>query len=297
MAEQFAQLGDVRLCYETFGEPGDPCIVLIMGLGMQLVGWPDPFCQSLADQGRYVVRFDNRDSGRSTAMRDLPAASPLRLATRLLPRRGYRLDDLAADVVGLLDHLAVSSAHVVGASMGAMIGQTVAARWPHRVCSLVSIMGSTGSRLDGQPSPRAWPYLLRRVPQTKATFVRRLERLFRLVGSPGFPRDEAWLRQMLETSFDRGFSSEGMARQLAAVFASGNRRAELRTISAPTLVIHGTADRLIRLSGGRATARAIPGARLFTVHGLGHDLPSALHPTLVTTITNHTERQGNSCLV
>jgi pimeloyl-ACP methyl ester carboxylesterase len=279
--EQHAKVGDVELCYETFGEPGAPAVLLVMGLGTQMLGWHEDFCTELAGRGFYVIRYDNRDVGRSTSFDAAPAPAPRELLTRRVRDLAYTLDDMADDGIGLLDALSIDAAHVVGASMGGMIAQEMAARHPSRVRSLVSIMSTTGNRWKGQPALRVYPYLLRRPVAGRAAYVERVMKLFRVVGSPGFPRDEAELRAMLELSFDRGSDPRGMARQLAAIVAAGDRTADVRRITAPTLVIHGTKDKMVRVSGGRATAAAIPGARMLLIPGMGHDLPRGAWPRIL----------------
>jgi pimeloyl-ACP methyl ester carboxylesterase len=291
-AERFCHVGDVDLCFQTFGEPEDPTVLLIMGLGTQMLAWHEDFCELLVQRGFHVVRFDNRDCGRSTHLDQFPPPTVTELLTRHIRHPAYTLDDLARDAAGLLDHLEVDAAHVVGASMGGMVAQTLAARSPSRVRSLVSIMSNTGSRLHGQPAPRVLPLLLRHPPSDKDAYIEQMVRVFGIVGSPGYERDEAGLRSLLALSHDRGTSFSGTARQLAAIIASGNRTASLRTIRAPTLVIHGAADRLVSPSGGRATARAIPGAHLLLLAGMGHDLPRQLWPVLVRAIALNATRDA-----
>jgi pimeloyl-ACP methyl ester carboxylesterase len=288
--EQFANVGDVELCYETFGDRSDPALLLIMGLATQMIGWHEDFCRALARRGFFVVRFDNRDIGRSTRFDDVRPPRPIELLRRRPRSPAYTLDDMADDAAGLLAYLDIGAAHVVGASMGGMIGQLLAARHPERVLSLVSIMSSTGRRWAGQPALKVYPYFLGKPPVGKQEYVDRIVRLFRVVGSPGFENDEAHLRELAEVSFDRGTSAAGSARQLAAIIASGNREQYLREIDVPTLVIHGKADRLVRPSGGKATARAIDGARLMLVDGMGHDLPRELWPKLIDAIAENAER-------
>src|SRR4051812_7253218 len=204
MDERFAQVSDdITLCYETFGDPADPTVLLIMGLGTQMVAWHEDFCRDLASRGFHVVRFDNRDIGRSTHLDHLPAPTIGQLLRRS-KRAGYRLDDMAQDAAGLLDHLGVRAAHVVGASMGGMIAQALAARYPDRVLSLTSIMSNTGNRWSGQPALRLYPIFLRRPGRDREAFVTHTVRLFGLIGSPGFERHEADMREMAETSYDRG---------------------------------------------------------------------------------------------
>jgi len=290
MDEQFADVGDIRLCYETFGERGNTPMLLIMGLGTQMLAWHEDFCRELAGRGFFVIRYDNRDVGRSTHFEDVPPPRPSELLRRRIRRPAYTLGDMADDAAGLLEALGLASAHVVGASMGGMIAQAVAARHPARVRSLTSIMSTTGNRWRGQPAVRIYPYLLARPPRTKEEGVERIARVFRVIGSPGFERDEEELRTMAALAWDRDSSRTGTARQLAAIIASGDRTPDVRRISTPTLVIHGTNDRMVRPSGGRATARAIPGSRLMLVRGMGHDLPRAVWPRLIGAIAEHAAR-------
>jgi len=289
-AERLCDVGDVTLCYETFGDPADPTALLVMGLGMQMLAWDRRLCELLVERGFHVVRFDNRDSGRSTHLVDRSAPTLRELATRRIRRPAYTLADMATDAAGLLDHLEVDAAHVVGASMGGMIAQTLASHRPDRVRSLVSMMSTTGSLRCGQPSPRLWPTLLRPLPSDETGYVEALTRAHRLIASPGYPPEETALRELLLANHRRGVSAGGFERQLAAIFTAGNRTRELRAIRAPTLVVHGAADRLVPPSGGRATARATPGADLLILAGMGHDLPRPLWPRLADAIAANAER-------
>jgi pimeloyl-ACP methyl ester carboxylesterase len=289
MAEQFCRVGEIELCYESFGDPADPAMLLIMGLGTQMVAWREELCEQLAGHGFRVVRFDNRDIGRSSRI-DAP---PPRLRHLLLRSRragAYTIDDMADDAAGLLDCLDVERAHVVGASMGGMIAQMVAARHPQRTLSLCSIMSNTGSRFAGQPHLALYPVLLRQAPRERDAFVDHVERTFRAIGSPGFRRDIEDIRETAARSYDRGHDPAGGARQLGAIVASGDRTKALRRIAAPTVVIHGTKDRLVSPSGARATAKAIPGARLVMVEGMGHDLPREAWPQIVEAIVENARR-------
>jgi pimeloyl-ACP methyl ester carboxylesterase len=291
VTEQFCTVGDVELCYETFGDPGDPAVLLAMGLATQMVAWHEELCAELAERGFHVIRFDNRDIGRSGRVEG-PAPTLMQLVRRDKRAAVYTLDELAADAVGLLDGLGIERAHVVGASMGGMIAQTIAARHPERVLSLVSIMSNTGARWSGQPSPRLYPVLLRRPPRDREGYVRHTAWVLSQIGSKGFEGDEEDMRRLAELSYDRGLNPVAAARQLAAIIASGDRTPLLRTITAPTLVIHGTADRFVTPSGGRATARAIPGARLLMIPGMGHDLPRATWPRILDAIEENAARAG-----
>jgi pimeloyl-ACP methyl ester carboxylesterase len=290
LGEQFATVRNLELCYETFGDGTDPALVLIMGLGTQMIAWREEFCESLAARGFFVVRFDNRDAGRSTSLDQLPVPTRGQLLRRDKRAASYTLEDMALDVVGLLDELEIERAHVVGASMGAMIAQTVAAKHPARVLSLVSIMGSTGSRWSGQPTVRAAGVLLGVPPRDRDGYVEQALKTFAIIGSPGFDRDEAELRRLAGASFDRGRNPAGASRQLAAILAAGDRTPALRHITAPTLVIHGSADRLVRPSGGRATAKAIAGARLVRIEGMGHDMPRQTWPQIIDAIAENAAR-------
>ena len=286
MAERVTEVGGVELCHETFGDAGGRPLLLVMGLGAPMIWWDEEFCETLAAQGFYVVRFDNRDSGRSSRMRGRANLGQ----AYLLHRAPYSLADMAGDAAGLLDALGIPAAHVVGASMGGMIAQTLAIRHPERVLSLTSIMSSTGGRLVGRPSGKAMSMLLSAPPRNRADYVEMLVRTFRLIGSPGYPFDEERMRDRAERTFDRGVHPGGTVRQLAAIMAERDRGPRLRRVRVPALVVHGARDPLVHVSGGRATARAIPGADLDVVPGMGHDLPRAVWPRVVKGITRIADR-------
>jgi pimeloyl-ACP methyl ester carboxylesterase len=292
MAEQFAQVGEIEICFETFGSPEDPALLLVMGLGTQMVAWPEAFCRQLADRGFFVIRYDNRDIGRSTHLRGLRPPTIRQLLLRDRSAAKYSLADMAADGIGLLDRLGIERAHVAGASMGGMIAQTMAARHPDRVLSLASIMSNTGHIWKGTPGLRIYPVFLRRPAPNREGAVESFVSVFRLIGSPGFPFDEAETRKAAELSYDRGYNPAGSGRQLAAIIAAGDRTAELRGITAPTVVIHGTKDKMVRPSGGRATAAAIPGSRLVEIEGMGHDLPRGAWDRMVDAIVANARRAG-----
>ncbi|MFG1639115.1 alpha/beta fold hydrolase [Amycolatopsis sp. NPDC049252] len=286
MAEHVTEVNGITLCHETFGDAGGRPLLLVMGLGAPMIWWDEEFCESLAAQGFYVIRFDNRDAGRSSRMRgqaNLAQAYLLRSAP-------YSLADMAADAAGLLDALGIPAAHVAGASMGGMIAQTLAIRYPSRVLSLTSIMSTTGSRLVGRPSPKAMSMLLAARPRDRAEYVELAVRTFRVIGSPGYPFDEPRMRERAERTFDRGVHPGGTVRQLAAIMADRDRSPRLRRVRVPALVVHGAQDPLVHVSGGRATARAIPGADLDVVPGMGHDLPRPVWPRVVAGITRVADR-------
>jgi pimeloyl-ACP methyl ester carboxylesterase len=286
--ERFAEVGGVTLAYETFGDPADTAVLLIMGLGSQMILWPEELCEPLAAAGYHVIRFDNRDVGRSTILDGGPPPD-LQLVATGEAEAPYLLEQMAEDAVGLLDALGIERAHIVGASMGGMIAQTIAAQFPDRVLSLASIMSYTGHLWKGTPAFRIYPILIRRPAPSRARAIESAVSAFRLIGSPGFPFDEPATRELAGLSYDRGYNPAGTARQLMAIVAGGDRSAELRRISAPTVVIHGTKDRMVRPAGGRATATAIPGARLVMIDGMGHDLPRDAWDRIVDAIAANAE--------
>jgi len=287
-----APANGIELEYETFGDSSQPAMLLIMGLGVQLLGWDERFCRMLADRGYFVIRYDNRDIGLSSKIEDGPVPDPLQLMAGDRSSASYTLDDLADDAAGLLDALGIDAAHVVGASMGGMIGQTLACRHPERVLSLTSIMSSTGSQKAGQPKPEVIAALITPLPGDREGYVGALVNMWKLIGSPAYPPDEAELREVLGASYDRSHYPAGFLRQLAAIMASGDRTSAICNIGAPTLVIHGEDDPLIAVSGGDATAAAIPGAKLVRIPGMGHDLPPALWPQFIDAIVENAERAG-----
>src|SRR3954447_12520502 len=287
MTEQFCDVGrGVTLCYETFGDPADTPVLLVMGLATQMIAWHEDFCEELADRGFYVVRFDNRDIGRSTHFDFRPPNVRQMLTRRLTPEQ-YSLSDMAEDSAALLRELQIAAAHVVGASMGGMIGQMLAAEHPEMVRALTPIMSTTGSRWHGQPAAAVYRYLLRPPPRDREGYIQRSAEVFGLVGSTGFERDEQYIRERAGRAFDRGFDIRAGGRQLGAIVASGDRTKKLGRIEAPTLVIHGTVDKMIRPSGGKATAKAIPGARLMMIDGMGHDLPRGVWPQIIDAVSEH----------
>jgi pimeloyl-ACP methyl ester carboxylesterase len=290
MAEQFCDVGGgITLCYETFGDPSRETALLIMGLGTQMIAWQDDFCEQLAARGLHVVRFDNRDIGRSTHLKGAPPTIG-QLLRRSKQAAHYTLREMAGDASGLLSALGLAPAHVIGASMGGMIAQTLAAHHPEQVRSLVSIMSSTGRLVCGQPKLRLYPLFLRRPPEARPAYIAHFERVFAAIGSSAIVPDPADVRALAERSYERDRNLAGPGRQLAAIIASGDRTSELRRITAPTLVVHGTADPLVAHSGGRATARALNRSRLMKIDGMGHDLPRAIWPRLIDAILENGAR-------
>ena len=282
--------------YESLGDPSHPAIVLIMGLGMQLTAWPDSFCRALVGRGYRVVRFDNRDcglSGRTPGKKRANLMLAMAASALGLPvRTPYTLEDMAGDVTGLMDRLGIAQAHIVGASMGGMIAQVLTATFPQRVLSLTSIMSSSGNRRVSKPTKPARKVLLSRPADPKDTesVIDYMVQMFGVIGSPAYPATPDELRDRLGRSIRRAYTPAGTARQLLAIIASGDRRKLLRTIKAPTLVIHGAADPLVPLAAGRDTAQNIPGAELLVIDGMGHDFPEALMPKLAQAIASHCDQ-------
>jgi pimeloyl-ACP methyl ester carboxylesterase len=296
-AELFAPLGNLELCYQTFGDPGDDPILLVMGLGGPMNWWDPDFCRLLAlgrrGRGRFVIRYDNRDTGRSSRM---PGRVTRAMLVRAFAgghvRAPYSISDMADDAFGLMSHLGLDSADVVGISMGGMIAQTMAIEQPARVRTLTSIMSTTGKRSVGWQHPRLIPTLLASRKPGREAYAEGSLRMWELIGSPGYPLDEAATIARAEETFDRGVSASGVLRQMMAVLVQPNRGPALRRLRMPALVIHGLADRMVHVSGGRATAAAIPLAQLLLVDGMGHDLPVSLYETFVSAILDTCYRAG-----
>jgi pimeloyl-ACP methyl ester carboxylesterase len=288
--ERLAPTNGIELAYQEMGDAEGEPLLLVMGLATQMIAWNEDFCSLLADRGFRVVRFDNRDIGRSTKIDSAGVPSRLDMMAGRRATAPYLLSDMARDTFGLMDHLGIESAHVAGASMGGMVAQQMAIDRPERVRSLVSIMSTTGSRWAGLPSFRAFGILFGGPPKGRDQVIERAVKTFRTIGSPAYPFEEERIRTIAAASYDRGHSAAGVARQLHAILASGDRTSALRRVTAPTLVIHGGADHLVRPTGGRATARAIPGARLKIVEGMGHDLPPALWTEIADEIAANAAR-------
>ncbi len=278
----------IRIEYETFDDHRQPALLLIMGLGAQMIFWDDDFCRETANRGFRVIRFDNRDCGLSThfpemGIPDVPQAVAAALSGGTVDSP-YSLADMAADAVALLDGLGIARAHIVGASMGGMIAQTIAVDHPARVLSLTSIMSTTGNPELPPAKPEALSVLLTPTPSDRAEFLDHMVQSFRIIGSPGFALDEAGFRDRVGRAFDRSYDPGGVARQLVAALADGNRKPRLRSVAAPTVVIHGKEDPLVPIEAGIDTADGIPGARLVVIDGMGHDLPRGAWPQIVDAI-------------
>src|ERR1700742_1653124 len=288
---QIARANGIDLCYEIFGDADAEPMLLIMGLGAQMIHWDDDFCRQLASRGFRVIRFDNRDIGKSgklTGGARLGAVEMLKLRFLKIPVAApYKLSDMAQDVIGLMDALKIRTAHLVGASMGGMIAQEIAITFPERVRSLTSIMSTTGNPKVPPPTREATAVLMAPPPTTKEEYFVRFAHTWKVLRAGSFPEDEALDRARAERTFERGLNPPGVGRQLRAILASGSRQARLAQVKAPTLVIHGTVDPLVRPEGGKDTAASIPGARLMMVEGMGHAIPIRMWPQIIDAIAGH----------
>ena len=289
--EKQVKANGLTLIYDTFGSSEAPPLLLIMGLGGQLIAWPADLCQQLALSGYWVIRFDNRDIGRSTRF---DAAGMPRLPWMLLKsvlglplKAPYLLKDMAADAVGLLDALGIERAHVVGASMGGMIVQELLIHHRERLKTAVSIMSTTGDRKLPRPSREALAVLRTPPAKEREAYLEQAVQSWHVLAGNHFPFHAERVREMAEQAYDRGLNPAGTARQMAAILASGSRQEALRTVTTPTLVIHGDADPLVPVAGGYATAKAIPNAKLLIIPGMGHSLPIETWPQIVEAIAEH----------
>ena len=286
-----ARANGIDLCYQGFGDPAHPVVLLVMGLGTQMLGWDTAFCQQLADRGYRVIRFDNRDIGKSTWFDHEEVPNPLALIAKsaigLKPKVPYTLADMATDTVGLLDALGIAQAHVVGASMGGMIGQQMAIDRPDRMLSFTSIMSTTGDSKLPSAKPEATALLLAKPVANETEFIAFYRTLMKTLRAGEFPEDEALDDERGLASYRRGYYPAGSGRQLAAIIASGNRTKALRTVRVPTLVIHGRPDPLVPVEGGIATAEAIPGAKLLLIERMGHALPLSTWGAVIDAIDAH----------
>ena len=283
----------IQIEYETFGEPDSPALLLIIGLGGQLTFWDEKLCQQLAQQGHYVIRFDNRDAGLSSKIEE--AGVPDIMKTIESKMKGetinppYTIEDMADDAVGLLDALGIDKAHICGMSMGGMIAQTIVINYPEKVLSLISIYSRTGDPEEPQAKPEVVELLIAPPPEERAGYIEHMLKLWHAIAGPGFPYDEEWLRNFVAQSYDRAYNPEGTARQFVAIMAQKNRRPALKSLSTPTLVIHGADDPLVLVKGGKNTAADIPGAKLMIIDGMGHDMPhGGAWPQIIDAIVDHT---------
>ncbi len=285
------RVGSIEIVYDTFGESTALPMLLVIGLGEQMIAWDEKFCSDLAAQGYWVIRYDNRDAGLSTKLDEagipnIPALVQAQMQGEMI-ETSYLLRDMADDAVGLLDALGVESAHVVGVSMGGMIVQEMAIHHPERIRTMTSIMSSTGNAELPPAKPEAMALLTEPAPTGRSDFIEDSVRVARILSGPGFPVDEDRVRKKAGDIFDRGLSPAGMTRQLAAIIGSGSRKDALKSVTVPTLVIHGDTDPLIPVEGGIDTADAISGAQLLIIKGMGHDLSPAMWPQIVAAIISH----------
>ena len=290
--EEFAHLpSGIDLCHQTFGDRSDPAVLLVMGLGGPMGWWDVDFCERLAGHGFFVIRYDNRDTGRSTKLRQHRVGRvDLVRAALGVGRAPYSIGDLAGDALGLLDHLDVDRAHVVGVSMGGMIAQTMAIDAPERVLSLVSIMSTTGRRTVGFQHPRVLPGLLGSAGHTRDEYVARSLRGTRLIASPAFPTEDAFATARAHETYDRGWSASGVSRQLLAILTQPDRTDRLKELDVPATVVHGLRDPLVHRSGGRATAAALRGSEHLEIAGMAHDLPVQLYDTIIDVVVRTAAR-------
>jgi pimeloyl-ACP methyl ester carboxylesterase len=288
---QIARANGIDICYEIFGDAKAEPMLLIMGLGAQMIHWDDEFCRQLAARGFRVIRFDNRDIGKSSKLsggKRLTAVELLKLRFLKIPVAApYTLLDMAKDTISLMDVLGIQSAHLVGASMGGMIAQEIAISFPQRVRSLTSIMSTTGNPKVPPPTREASAILMAPPPATKEEFFVRFAQTWKILRGGSFPEDEALDRSRAERTYERGLNPAGVGRQLRAILASGSRKERLRAVKAPTLVIHGSVDPLVRPEGGKDTAASIPGAKFLLVEGMGHALPIPMWPQVIDAIDKH----------
>jgi pimeloyl-ACP methyl ester carboxylesterase len=286
-----ARVGGIEIVYDTFGDPSAPPLLLVMGLGGQMIAWDEEFCVALAQQGYWVIRFDNRDIGLSTKMDEAGVPDILAMYQAVFAGEAiqapYLLSDMAQDAVGVLDALEIASAHVVGVSMGGMIAQSMAIHHPERVRTLTSIMSSTGDPSLPPPTAEALGILVNPAPAEREAYVAHEVGVWRVLNGPHIPVDEERVRERAGRFFDRGLSPAGTARQMAAILASGSRKEGLGSVTVPTLVIHGDADPLVPVEGGIDTANAVPGAELMIIEGMGHDIPLPVAPRVIAAIARH----------
>lgn len=292
-----AKANNIEIEYDTFGDPSSKPLLLVMGLGAQMIAYLEELCMMLVDKGFYVIRFDNRDVGLSTKFEE--AGVPNIMNEIMAFQRGetisppYTIEDMSDDAVGLLDALNIEKAHICGASMGGMIVQTIAFRHPTRVLSLTSIMSTTGNPNLPQPKPEAMQLLLKPAPTEREAYIEESVKRHRILYGSGFPYHEDKARELAAAIYDRSFYPQGMVRQLVAILANGNRKPKLGSIKVPTLVIHGGDDPLVPVEGGKETAESIPGAELVIIEGMGHSLPPEAWPQIVDAIAKNANKVNN----
>ena len=288
--ETTVKINGIEITYDSFGDPKAAPLLLIMGLGGQMTMWDEAFCKEIASNGYWVIRFDNRDVGLSTKLEDADIPDLMEVMMKVQQGESveapYSLLDMANDAIGLLDALEIETANIVGASMGGMIAQTIAIHYPERVRTLTSIMSSTSNPELPQPEPEAVSILITPPPSNRADYIEDSVKTWRFLNGE-LPFDEEFVRERSAQAFDRSYYPIGTGRQLAAILASGSRKEELKNVKVPTLVIHGDADPLVPVEGGKETAEVIPGAKLLIIEGMGHSIPAAAAPRIIKAIINH----------
>jgi pimeloyl-ACP methyl ester carboxylesterase len=290
-----ADANGIQIEYETFGEPDSPALLLIMGFGGQLIWWDEQLCQQLAEQGHYVIRYDNRDAGLSSKIEESGASDIMKTIEALMQGEvatpPYTFEDMADDAVGLLDALGIKKAHICGMSMGGEIAQTIAINHPERILSLISIYSRTGDPEEPQAKPEIREIMLTPPPDEREGYIEHMLKLWRMIAGPGFPFDEKWHRELATKTYDRAYYLQGAAYQFAATLARKNRKPKLGSVSVPTLVMHGADDPVVLVECGKNTAEAIPGAELMIIDGMGHDIPhDGAWPQIIDAIVDHTQK-------
>jgi len=285
----------IQIEYETFGEPDSPALLLIIGLSLQLIDWDEKLCHQLAQQGHYVIRFDNRDTGLSSKIEEAGVPDVMKTIEAMMKGETinppYTIEDMAADSVGLLDALGIEKAHICGMSMGGMIAQTIALNYPKRALSLTSIFSDTGDPEDPKPKPEVMGFFLTPPPEEREAYIEFAIKLSNTLSGPGFTYDPEWLRKHMGRAYDRSFYPQGVPRQLVAILTQKNRKPALGSLPIPTLVIHGSDDPLVSVECGKNTAAAIPGAKLMIIEGMGHELPDGgAWPQIIDAIIDHTHK-------
>lgn len=294
-----AETNGIQIEYDTFGDKSSPALLLIIGLGGQMIHWDEEFCESLAGRGYFVIRFDNRDTGLSTkfdeaGLPDMMEIISARMAGKAVDPT-YTFEDMAKDTAGLLDSLGIEKAHICGMSMGGMIAQALALSHPERFLSLTSIYSTTGDPELPQPRSDVMQLLMTPTPLERIAAIEHSMKVFKKISGSGFPFDEAWHRNVLERSYDRSFYPPGVIRQFTAILTQQNRKHALSSLTIPTLVVHGTDDPLVPIECGKDTARAIPGSEFLSIEGMGHDLPHGEAWTrIMEAIIKHTQNAGGS---
>ncbi|MFW9777759.1 MAG: alpha/beta fold hydrolase [Candidatus Heimdallarchaeota archaeon] len=291
--EMTVTANNITLVYDTFGNSSNPALLLISGLGIQMILWDEIFCKAIAARGFWVIRFDNRDIGLSTKFDEAGVPDLMELIQRVMmgeqPEVPYSLLDMAKDAIGLLDALNIESAHLVGASMGGMIAQMIAIHFPNRVRTLTSIMSTTGNPELPQPEPEVFGILVNKPPDNRDGYIEYSVEIWNLLNGPFYPLDEELVRMRAAKIFDRSYYPWGTGRQLAAVITSGNRNELLKKVDIPTLIIHGEIDPLVPVEGGKETAAMIPNSKLLIIEGMGHNIPLQVAPQIIEAISDHAE--------